>query len=100
MLGAAGPVKPAPTGLREAGLTILPAEGNLLPLLTRRAGCHESGSSGSREALTSNPFDSERSSNSALEGAIREFYPMERVQCLKSGDGEIPRSGRLQDEPV
>lgn len=51
-------------------------------LLTRRAGCHESGSSSSREALTSNPFP-------RLEGAIREFYPM-AVVWLKSGDGEKP----------
>ena len=84
MSGAAGPVKPAPTGLRDAGLTIPPAR-NLLPLLTRRAGCHESGLSGSREALTSNPFDSEWSTNSALEGVIREFYPMELQSVFEVG---------------
>jgi hypothetical protein len=56
MLGAAGPLKPVPTGLRDAGLTILQAVERLLSLLTRRAGCHESGSSSSREALTSNPL--------------------------------------------
>ena len=69
MLGAACPVKPAPTGLRNAGLTILPEVERRPMLLTRRAGCHESGSSSSREALTSNPFP-------RLEGVIREFYPM------------------------
>lgn len=69
MLGAACPVKPAPTGLRNAGLTILPDVERQPMLLTRRAGCHESGSSSSREALTSNPFP-------CLEGVIREFYPM------------------------
>jgi len=69
MLGAASPVKPVPTGIRNAGLTIPLEVERLLSLLTRRAGCHESGSSSSREALTSNPFP-------RLEGVIREFYPM------------------------
>ena len=59
----------------------------LLTLLTRRAGCHESGSSSSREALASNPFPS-------LEGAIREFYPI-AVVWLKWGDGEKPSSKAL-----
>jgi hypothetical protein len=36
---------------------------------TRRAGCHESGSSGSREALRSNPWKSSR--------VIPKFYPIE-----------------------
>ena len=58
ILGAACPLKPAPTGLRNAGLTILPVVERRLMLFTRRAGCHESGSSSSREALTSNPFPS------------------------------------------
>jgi hypothetical protein len=54
MSGAVDPVKPVPTGLREAGLTIpLPVE-RLVPLLIRRAAYVERRSSSSREAFGSN----------------------------------------------
>jgi hypothetical protein len=49
----------------------------LAPLLTRRAGCLETGSSSSREALTSNPFTTERSAICVPEGVIRGFYPID-----------------------